>query len=334
MKILSFILPHIVANKAKGRIQKGCLKKKQSTLNFPENKHFLPPYTHTIFILPENVRKPSGFLTFSGSIKIVRVSEGKKCSFFRKFGVLYFLETPVLKFTHYLITDDIMPMFHLYTSWKRRETRVLLTFSGSIKMNVKWVEVSSILWLFHDGGRYHIETSPLICGANHWTGFYMITASVMKELNSNNLIRRNIFEKWLLWSFDWSSLSIYFFSLLWEVELPYSKLVYPQVDQESWLIENHLECRREVKMFSCWIHPQIFTRGLRWIVLASKLLLISFYWQDNIQIWHHYVRIFFVTFHLLKDFQNSLNQITISLNCIGFFLKKLLKNDGFMRSVS
>ena len=156
----------------------------------------------------------------------------------------------------------------------------------------------------------------------------------MKELNSNNLIRRNIFEKWLLWSFDWSSSSIYFFSLLWAVELPYSKLVYPQVDQESWLIENHLECRREVKMFSYWIHPQIFTRGLRWIVLASKLLLISFYWQDNIQIWHHYVRIFFVTFHLLKGFQNSLNQITISLNCIGFFLKKLLKNDGSMRSVS
>ena len=30
--------------------------------------------------------------------------------------------------------------------------------------------------LFHDGGRYHIETSP-------WTGFYMITASVVKELS-------------------------------------------------------------------------------------------------------------------------------------------------------
>ena len=28
---------------------------------------------------------------------------------------------------------------------------------------------------------YHIETSPLIC-ANQWTGFYMISASVMKEL--------------------------------------------------------------------------------------------------------------------------------------------------------
>ena len=39
-------------------------------------------------------------------------------------------------------------------------------------------------WLtFHDGGRYNIETSPLICSSNQWTGFYMITASVMKGLN-------------------------------------------------------------------------------------------------------------------------------------------------------
>ena len=29
-----------------------------------------------------------------------------------------------------------------------------------------------------------IETSPLICGENQWTGFYMITASIMKRLNS------------------------------------------------------------------------------------------------------------------------------------------------------
>ena len=36
--------------------------------------------------------------------------------------------------------------------------------------------------LFHDGGCYHIETSPLICKANQWTGFYMIGSSVMKEL--------------------------------------------------------------------------------------------------------------------------------------------------------
>ena len=33
---------------------------------------------------------------------------------------------------------------------------------------------------FHEGGPYHIETSPLICEANQWTGFYMIVISVMK----------------------------------------------------------------------------------------------------------------------------------------------------------
>ena len=29
---------------------------------------------------------------------------------------------------------------------------------------------------------YHIETSPLICRASQWIGFYMIGPSVMKEL--------------------------------------------------------------------------------------------------------------------------------------------------------
>ena len=33
-------------------------------------------------------------------------------------------------------------------------------------------------------GLYHIKTFPLICGANQWTGSYMITASVLKGLNS------------------------------------------------------------------------------------------------------------------------------------------------------
>ena len=39
--------------------------------------------------------------------------------------------------------------------------------------------------LFHDGGRYHIETSPLICSENQWTGFYTITVTVMKELKAS-----------------------------------------------------------------------------------------------------------------------------------------------------
>ena len=37
---------------------------------------------------------------------------------------------------------------------------------------------------FHDGGPYHIEASSLICGANQWTGFYMMGISAMKELIS------------------------------------------------------------------------------------------------------------------------------------------------------
>ena len=36
----------------------------------------------------------------------------------------------------------------------------------------------------HDGGSYHIQSSPLICRANQGAGFYMTTASVMKELKN------------------------------------------------------------------------------------------------------------------------------------------------------
>ena len=38
------------------------------------------------------------------------------------------------------------------------------------------------LELFRDGGSYHIETSPLVCRANQWTGFDMILISVTKGL--------------------------------------------------------------------------------------------------------------------------------------------------------
>ena len=36
--------------------------------------------------------------------------------------------------------------------------------------------------LFHDGGTYEIENGSLICGANQWTGFYMMGTSAMKVL--------------------------------------------------------------------------------------------------------------------------------------------------------
>ena len=43
------------------------------------------------------------------------------------------------------------------------------------------------IWLFQDRGPYHIETSPLICSANQWNGFYMIMASVMNKLKQIRL---------------------------------------------------------------------------------------------------------------------------------------------------
>ena len=65
-----------VGNKAKGRISKRVFQENKARQIFRKNEHFLPPDTHTY----------------------VCVSGGKKCSFFGKFGVLCFLETPVLKF--------------------------------------------------------------------------------------------------------------------------------------------------------------------------------------------------------------------------------------------
>ena len=41
--------------------------------------------------------------------------------------------------------------------------------------------------IFHGGGPYHRETSPLTCKANQWTGFYMTGASVMKELSKKSI---------------------------------------------------------------------------------------------------------------------------------------------------
>ena len=47
----------------------------------------------------------------------------------------------------------------------------------------KYLKPYTLHNLFHDGGPYHIESSPLICYASQWTGFSMIGTSVMKELN-------------------------------------------------------------------------------------------------------------------------------------------------------
>ena len=59
---------------------------------------------------------------------------------------------------------------------------------GKFSSNNTFEDMVFYLWLFHDRGSYYVETSPLICRANKWTGFYMIGTSVKKKLVLSLLI--------------------------------------------------------------------------------------------------------------------------------------------------
>ena len=60
------------------------------------------------------------------------------------------------------------PMSHFYSPWKPMVFRKYRNVT--LDLTLSWRRP------------YHVETSPLICGAIQWTGFYMISASVMKGL--------------------------------------------------------------------------------------------------------------------------------------------------------
>ena len=90
----------------KGKSQKGCFKKTEHA-KFPKNEHFLRPDTHTRANLKTGVSRKQS-TPKQRTHRCVCVSGGKKCSFFEKFGVLCFLETPVLRFAllpYYQRTD-------------------------------------------------------------------------------------------------------------------------------------------------------------------------------------------------------------------------------------
>ena len=98
----------------------------------------------------------------------------------------YFLRIFEMHFPHHL--THFMPLISFDTPWKHQKTRGFDVFRGVSKemSGMKWVNLRSkfceeFAWVFHDGGIYHIETSPLICTANQWTGFYMTGTYVMKE---------------------------------------------------------------------------------------------------------------------------------------------------------
>ena len=74
--------------------------------------------------------------------------------------------------------DWVLSIFSSLTLYK-------FDVSTVVGWNSIFLPVTAIMvwfYLFHDGGPYHVETSPLICYTNQWIGFYMMGTSFMKEL--------------------------------------------------------------------------------------------------------------------------------------------------------
>ena len=90
-------------------------------------------------------------------------------------GYVFILNTNKIFTRKILFTAKYLPQL-AHISEKR------LTSLNTDLFRLVAISRKTLLKIFHDGGHYHIEASPLICSANQWTGFYMITASVMKEL--------------------------------------------------------------------------------------------------------------------------------------------------------
>ena len=88
-------------------------------------------------------------------------------------------------FLEITISDNITQAISLHKKWSFLSEISLFHMSKSKDTVFLWKKVNSshaLKKLFHDGGSYHIETSPLICSAYQWTGFFMIWTSVMNKL--------------------------------------------------------------------------------------------------------------------------------------------------------
>ena len=70
-------------------------------------------------------------------------------------------------------------------AWSHRPTFLSLIsqFKLSIFLGMLILACTWVLELFHEGGHFHIQTSPLIYSANQWTGSYMVGTAVIKVLS-------------------------------------------------------------------------------------------------------------------------------------------------------
>ena len=145
----------------KGESQNGCFKKTKHAKFYEnyEKRTFLPPDMHTY----------------------VCVSGGKKCPFFRKFDVLCFLETPVLRFVllpYYRRNDNLtwfpflIRLIFFFSCYHQKEMFPSLLFTishSSYAMNVSAIKVITFLPVFQRILSQHLIFSfpvPLILQSN------------------------------------------------------------------------------------------------------------------------------------------------------------------------
>ena len=95
----------------------------------------------------------------------------------------------IAKLDSYGLDRNLLKHINSYLDNRKQCVRINNINSAFNDLFRKRSVVGPILFnFFHDGGRYHIETIPLICSANQWTGFYVITASAVRELTHSLII--------------------------------------------------------------------------------------------------------------------------------------------------
>ena len=96
-----------------------------------------------------------------------------------------------------LAVEKSLKFFLLISSWMLDHEnffrKKFLFYWAKLVLSKTKGDLTNIIWvnseldekralIFHDGGPYHIEASPLVCPPNQWTDFYIIRTSVVKEL--------------------------------------------------------------------------------------------------------------------------------------------------------
>ena len=102
------------------------------------------------------------------------------------------IKSEVVNHSHFIrLNEAFAGNIELYSAVLFVYCRILESIEIKGRINTKRIKKteSKYFELFHDKGPYHIETSPWICSASQWTGFYMVETSVMKELKSTKFCK-------------------------------------------------------------------------------------------------------------------------------------------------